>query len=268
MRIGIFDSGLGGLVIHKAVTDLLPQYDTVYLGDTLHVPYGGRSHDAILSFTEKCVDYLFREHDCHLIIIACNTASTTALRQIQQQYLPAHYPNRRVLGVVIPTVEACIASGHTRIGLLATQHSVRSNVYAQELQKINPNAEIIPQAAPLLVPMIENDGIRWIKPVLETYLAPLIAAGIQSLVLGCTHYPVLKNEIRALLPADVQLVSQDEIIPQKIGDYLRRHPEHDAKLSRGGTHRYLVTDYSENYEDTARALVGGSADRFEKVIVG
>lgn len=254
MRIGVFDSGLGGLVIHKAIMDCLPSYSSVYLGDTLHVPYGGRSPEAICEYSKRCIDYLFRHQDCHLIIMACNTASATALRKIQQEYLPAHYPDRRVLGVVVPTIEVATENGYQRIGLLATQYSVSSNVYAQELMKLSPTCKIFSVAAPLLVPLIEHNGLKWVKPVLQEYIQPILEEDIQALILGCTHYPVLKDMLKEILPQDITLISQDEIIPTRLKRYLKNHPEHEERLTKNADHIFLVTDFPQNYLSISSAL--------------
>ena len=155
-KIGVFDSGLGGLLITKAIRDRLPSHDIVYYGDTLNVPYGNRSEKAVYDHTKAAIDYLF-EQDCSLIIMACNTANASSLRKIQQKYLPKTYPDRRVLGVIVPTLETAHEKKHTRIGLLATHNLVSSGVYQEELYKINPEIKLFAQSCPLLVPLIEND---------------------------------------------------------------------------------------------------------------
>lgn len=251
MKIGIFDSGLGGLVMTKAIIDALPQYDYMYLGDTLHVPYGPRSFESVYRYTERAVDYLF-EQDCNLIIIACNTASAKALRSIQQKYLPKKYPNRRVLGVIIPTVEAAIDSGAKKIGMISTAGTKKSQTFDLEIEKKDPDVSLKTVATPLLVPMIENKGIKWIGPVLQEYLKGVEKE--EALILGCTHYPILKKEIAEVLP--VPQLSQDEIIPDKLTDYLHRHPEIETKLSQNKTRQFLVTDLTDAYQDMAADLYG------------
>lgn len=257
MKIGIFDSGLGGLVIGEAVMKALPDYDYIYLGDTLHVPYGKRSGETIYTLTKKAVTWLF-EQDCHLILIACNTASATALRRLQQTYLPdSIYKDRRILGVVVPTLEEAIDGGATKLGLIGTQYTIQSDVYGQELKKINDAIDLVSQATPLLVPLIENKGLKWVRPILEEYLTPLKEKEIETLILGCTHYPLLKPFIHEIMGPDFPLISQEDIIPAKFNDYLNRHSEHVTKLSKNGTRRFCVTDLASHYSETASALFGG-----------
>ncbi len=254
MKVGVFDSGLGGLIMTKAIREALPVYDIVYFGDTLHMPYGGRSHDAIYHYTRQAMDFLFREHDCQLIIIACNSASAAALRRLQQEYLPAAYPDRRILGVIVPTLEEALARSCKRIGLLGTNQIVCSGVYAEELQKLDPTICLFQQASPLLVPLIEHNGMTWVEPVLKEYLTPLMLEGVDSLILGCTHYPYLKDQMRAIIGPDVDIISQDEIIPHKLADYLSRHPESETLLSRGGGVSFFMTDMTDNYVCSARHI--------------
>lgn len=265
--IGIFDSGLGGLVMTRAFRAALPDRDFLYLGDTLHVPYGPRSAQAIYEFTQQAVEYLF-EQGCPLVVIACNTASANALRRLQQQYLPqSPYKDRRVLGVIVPTIEAAIASGCTRIGLIGTAFTVNSGTYPEELQKINPEIQFLGKATPLLVPLVENNGLKYAEPVLRDYLEPLLAAGIDSLILGCTHYPLFKPLLAKLVPEGVDIISQDDMIPAKLVDYLKRHPEIDKKISLGGRLRCLLTDVTSTYTQTGADLLGEAVE-FEKVVLG
>lgn len=247
MKLGVFDSGLGGLVIAKAIREQLPTHDMVYLGDTLHVPYGSRSLDAVMKYTTQSMDYLFREADCQLIIMACNTASAITLRTLQQTYLIDNYPQRRILGVVVPTLETAIEKGYTRIGLLATERICHSEVYKMELEKLERGIKLFQQAAPLLVPAIELGTKEWIKPILQSYLEPLLAQDIECLILGCTHYSFLKTLIQELVGPDVHVMSQDEIIPNKLTDYLQRHPEIDSRITRTGHTDFYVTDITESY---------------------
>ncbi len=255
MKIGIFDSGLGGLVLAKAITDALPHYDTIYLGDTLHVPYGPRSGEAIYHFTERAVDFLFQQ-DCGLVIIACNTASASALRRLQQTWLPQHYPERRVLGVVVPTVEQALETGHKNLGVIATSFVVNSDTYGVELGKIDDRIAIHACATPLLVPLIENNGLHYVEPILRDYVQPLIDKHIDALILGCTHYPLLKPLLKTILPPTIDLISQDDFIPAKVADYLQRHPEIEQTLSRGQTHRFCVTDLAKSYQAMANQIYG------------
>jgi len=241
-KIGIFDSGLGGLYIGHAIAKLLPDYDYVYLGDTLNVPYGGRSMDSIYNLTRSSINFLINEQDCDLVVIACNTASVTALRRLQNEYLPQNCPENRILGVVVPTLEAATELGATRIGLIATAFTVRSKIYEEEIFKINPQAKIFNQPTPLLVPLIENNGAKYMDMILKDYLEPILNEGLDSLILGCTHYVSIKDKVRVLTNHRVRILSQDEIIPPKLLEYLKRHPEMEERLSRNGSFKAFVTD--------------------------
>lgn len=261
--IGIFDSGLGGLVMTKAFRAALPQHDFMYLGDTLHVPYGPRSARAIFEFTLQAVEYLF-SHGCPLIIIACNTASANALRRLQREYLPHRYPDRRVLGVIVPTIEAAIDTGHTRIGLIGTAFTIHSQTYEEELVKINPSIRLSAHPTPLLVPLAENAGLRYARPVLQDYLAPLLHDNIDSLILGCTHYPLFRPLLEDVLPSGVDIIAQNEVVPPRLLDYLQRHPEIDRRISRRGALSAMLTDVTPSYSQTGADLLGETVD-FAKV---
>jgi glutamate racemase len=253
MKIGIFDSGVGGLLVTRKLKKALPKYDFIYLGDTKRVPYGDRSEEAIFEFSKESVDYLFRQ-GCRLVIIACNTASARALRRLQQSWLPKHYPDRRILGVIIPTVEAIGAA--ERIGILATVSTVRSKTFVSEIKKLNPKAKIYQQAAPLLVPIIENGALKWSKPIIREYLKPLLKEKVDCLVLGCTHYPLIKQRVKEIAGNKVKVLSQDEIIPSKLKSYLKRHPEIERKLSKRGTLKLSVTDLTPHYKHLAKVWFG------------
>lgn len=262
MKIGVFDSGLGGLAVARAIMARLPQYDYLYLGDTKRVPYGNRSQETIHQFVGEALQYLFAQ-DCQLIILACNTASAEALRHSQQHYLPAHYPDRRVLGVLIPAAEAAVESESVkRVGVIATASTVESGSYARELERLKPGVQVFSQAAPLLVPLVENDALQYAWTILADYLQPLKAAQVDSLVLGCTHYCLLKEMARELI--DCPVVVQDEVVPEKLADYLRRHPEIESKLGKSGGRRYQVTDLSPGYIDLVRRMIGEDL-RLERV---
>lgn len=257
MNIGVFDSGLGGLTILRALVRDLPQYSYLYLGDTQRVPYGNRSQETIYQYTKEAVDYLFKR-DCQLIIIACNTVSAQALRRIQQEYLPAHYPDRRVLGVIVPTAEAVQELGASRVGILATTATIESKAFPRECKKVSPKVKIFQQAAPLLVPLIEHDGLKWSMPILEAYLRPLLEKKIDTLVLGCTHYPHAKRQIRRIVGKGVHIVAQDEILPKKLEAYLVRHPEIEQKLSKSAKIQILVTDITPTFRKMTRRWFGNS----------
>jgi glutamate racemase len=255
-KIGIFDSGLGGLYVGRAIRAALPQYDYVYLGDTLNVPYGGRSMDSIYNLSRAAMRYLIETQGCELIIIACNTASVTALRKLQQEYLTAHYPDKRILGVIVPTLESATELGATQIGLIATEYTVRSRIYEEEISKITPLAKIYGQPTPLLVPLIELGGEKYMDMVLQDYLMPLIAKGLDSLILGCTHYIAIKDRVRDLTQHRVRILSQDEIIPPKLRSYLQRHEEMNSRLSQDRTLKAYVTDDNPATIKNIRNMVG------------
>jgi glutamate racemase len=260
MKIGIFDSGYGGLTIFNGIRDRLPSYDYVYLGDNARTPYGSRSFDTILRFTTECVEYLFRQ-GCHLVIIACNTASAKALRNIQQNYLPSCFPERRVLGVIRPSVEAM--SRQTRTGMMAlwaTEGTVRSRSYLLELQKFAPGQRLVQQACPMLVPLVEAGEIAG-PPVdyfVDKYWQATVdqAANIDTLLLACTHYPILSPVIRVRIPSSVRLLVQSDFVALSLEDYLERHPEHQERLSRTGSCRFLTTDRSEAFDRLASVFLG------------
>ena len=258
MKIGVFDSGLGGLIVTHGILQELPEYDYLYLGDTARVPYGNRSHETVYRFTREAVDYLFAQ-GCRLIVLACNTASAEALRRVQQEYLLARHPGRQVLGVLIPAAEAAVeASASGRIGVLATSGTVQSGTFVQELGKLRSDAQVIQQAAPLLVPLIEHDGVKFAPPILAEYLAPLRAADIDCLILGCTHYPVLQPQIEDFFGPGVRVIAQNQIVPGKLRAYLQRHPEIERDLSRGGGRAYRVTDLTAGAQALAGRLFGGT----------
>ena len=268
MNIGLFDSGLGGLIITKSIIEKMPQYNFSYIGDTAHVPYGSRSKDTIYNFTKNCVDYLFKKQNCKLIIIACNTASIAALRKLQQVYLTNNYPDRKILGVVIPTIETVIEKKYKSIGLLATNGTVSSNVFGQELQKLNPNIKLYSTAAPLLVPLIENNGDKFAIPVIHEYLESFKNTDIEAIILGCTHYPhykdIIKAEAEKILSRPIDIISQDEIIPAKIETYLQNHPEIENALSKDASRFFGITDITESYKQQAFSIFGNKFE-IEKV---
>jgi len=254
MKIGIFDSGLGGLIIARAINKVMPKYDYVYLGDTKRVPYGNKSPEAVLEFTQEAIDYLFRQENCALVIIACNTACAHALRVIQKKYLPRNFKDRRILGVLIPAAE--VAATYKKVGILATSGSIASNLFPAEIKKLNNKTKVFQNPAPMLVPLIEEGDLELSRPFLVKYLRPLMDKELDALVLGCTHYPILKKEIKKIMPKKVKIISQDEIIPKKLKDYLARHPEIDKKLSRDKSLKILVTDKTKNMDRLIKKWFG------------
>ncbi len=256
MNIGIFDSGLGGLLITKSLIKKLSQYNYIYLGDTKRVPYGNRSSDTIYEFLKEAVEYLFK-NDCKLVIVACNTASAQALRRIQQEFLPYHYPDRRVLGVIIPTCEVA-ASGSKKIGVIATQATVESGAFVVELKKIDKNISIIQRATPLLVPIIENGALKFADIILKEYLKPF-KNKIDTLILGCTHYPILKKEIQKIVGNKVKVIAQNDLIGAKLKDYLVRHPEIEKLLNKKSKNKFFVTDTTSTMKKNVKKWFGKDA---------
>ena len=257
MKVGIFDSGLGGLFLTKAITETLPEYDYIYLGDTKNLPYGNRSREAVYELTEAAVDYLFR-NDCELVILACNTASALALRKLQREYLPKHFPDRKILGVLIPMAEAAAEKRSRSIGVLGTIGTIESGAFIEEIRKIDPDVEIVQSAAPLLVPLIENNGMEWSNPILKEYLDPLRNA--DSIILGCTHYSIIRGEIERFLDEEVQIICQTDVVPEKLRQYLNNHPEMDAKLSKNGNRNFFVTDITTQFLELALLWFGDDVE--------
>ncbi len=254
MKIGIFDSGLGGLIVTQSLIKNLGEYDYIYYGDTARVPYGNRSQDTIYKFTIEAVKYLFA-NDCKLVILACNTASTEALRRTQKEYLITKYPNRKVLGVVIPTVEVAVGkTKNKKIGVIGTLSTVKSQSFVREINKLDSEIQVFQKPTPLLVPLIENQGKKWAEPILDEYLKSLTDKDIDTLILGCTHYPVLKDIIREKVGSKIKVISQDEIIPEKLQDYLSRHPKVKKDLTKNSKQEFIVTKLTENIQDLAQEL--------------
>ncbi len=260
MHVGIFDSGFGGLTIYRAIRERLPQYDYIYLGDNARTPYGHRSFETVHRFTAEAVRFLF-QRDCALVVIACNTASAKALRAIQQGLLPALAPDRRVLGIIRPSVEALGACTSWRtVALWATPGTVSSDSYALELQKLRPDLRLVQIPCPLLVPLVENGELD--GPGLQYFLRQYwsrtedAAGEIDALLLACTHYPLLYPSIREVVPSPVRVLAQGEIVAPSLDDYLRRHPEMETRLSRGGATEFLTTDVSESFDRLAALFLG------------
>lgn len=255
----MFDSGYGGLTILTELREKLPQYDYLYLGDNARAPYGTRSFDVVYEFTLQAVQELF-DRGCHLVILACNTASAKALRTIQQKDLPTLAPNKRVLGVIRPSTEILGSITKTNhIGVLATQGTVISNSYVIEIGKFSPQSKVIQQACPMWVPLIENNehetdaGREFIRKDIEEILKK--DDKIDTLVLGCTHYPVLKSYIESIVPSNVNVVSQGKIVANSLEDYLDRHPEIDIHCSKNGTVSYLTSENTDEFDRNASVFV-------------
>jgi glutamate racemase len=243
--IGIFDSGYGGLTVFRSILQELPGYDYIYLGDTARAPYGNRSFSAIHQYTWECVQWMLKM-DCPLIILACNTASSKALRTIQQQDLKSYDPSKRVLGVIRPTAEVIGNYSETKqIGVLGTKGTVQSGSYPIEIGHFFPYLKVYQQACPLWVPLIEN--AEYDKPgadyFVKEYLDQIMAqsADIDTLLLACTHYPLLQDKINAYLPKHIKTVAQGDIVAKSLVDYLQRHPEIEQKITKNGTQQFFTT---------------------------
>lgn len=269
--IGIFDSGYGGLTVLEKIRQHLPAYDYLYLGDNARTPYGTRSFEVVYEYTWQCVRHLFRE-GCTLIVLACNTASAKALRTIQQHNLPAiweadrqsHFAaptsGRRVLGVIRPTVEAIGDYTHTgHIGVLATPGTVASNSYPLEIKKLHSELHVTQQACPLWVPLIEagehlHEGADWF---VKKYINELLdkSPDIDTLILGCTHYPLLISKIREYTPAHIHLLTQGDIVARSLSDYLLRHPDLEQTCSKTNTCTYLTTESPEKFIQSAQLFL-------------
>lgn len=254
MRIGIFDSGLGGLIITKNVIKTLPKYSYVYLGDTKNIPYGKKSQSQIYNFTKKSLIQLFKQN-CKLVIIACNTSSAKALRKIQQEFLPKQYPDRNVLGVIVPTLES-IPKYAKKLGVLATTSTVKSHAYKKELFKLNPNLEVIEQSAPELATLIESGKLEKAKTQLTKYTKRLILQNVDTVILGCTHYCFLKDTLEKTFGKQINIISQDDIIPTKLKQYLINHPEIEKVISTNENYTFNITKLNSNYSKITQKLFG------------
>lgn len=258
--IGVFDSGYGGLTILSRIRSALPQYDYIYLGDNARAPYGSRSFDVVYRFTLQAVNYLFAQ-GCQLVILACNTASAKALRTIQQNDLPGIDAQRRVLGVIRPTVEKLGELTKTgAIGVLGTAGTIQSESYPMEIRKMYPNFRTYGQPCPMWVPLVEyresdGDGADYfVKKYIDALFAQ--SSDIDTVILGCTHYPLLYNKIMDYMPFGVNVICQGEIVADSLGDYLRRHPEMEQRCTQGGSIRYLSTESAEKFASMASLFLG------------
>lgn len=262
--IGVFDSGYGGLTILNKIREALPEYDYIYLGDNARTPYGTRSFDIVYEFTRQAVGKLF-EMGCHLVILACNTASAKALRSIQMNDLPGMDPERRVLGVIRPTVECIGEMTQSRhIGLLATAGTVKSESYPMEVHKLFPDIEVNGVACPMWVPLVENneahsDGTDYF---VRKYIDQLLKkdAQIDAVILGCTHYPLLLPKIQKYIPEHIRVIAQGEYVAESLKDYLHRHPEMDAKCTKNGSCLFYTTEAEEKFIESASMFLNQQID--------
>lgn len=253
--IGIFDSGYGGLTILREIRKIMPQYDYLYLGDNARTPYGTRSFDVVYEFTIQAVRYLFKQ-GCHLVILACNTASAKALRTIQQNDLPRLAPNRRVLGVIRPTVEVIgdISKTH-HVGIMATPGTVRSKTYELEIAKLFPDFKVTSEACPMWVPLVENE--EYDTPGADYFVKKNIDSLLQqdpqidSVILGCTHYPLLRDKIRQWMPDNIHVIEQGNYVAQSLKEYLSRHDDMSEHITSEGTIRFLTTEQADVFQAKA-----------------
>jgi glutamate racemase len=262
--IGIFDSGYGGLTIFDKIQTTLPQYDYVYLGDNARAPYGTRSFEVVCRFTHQAVMHLFDE-GCRLVILACNTASAKALRSIQQKYLPRLDPSLRVLGVIRPTVEVVDRISRTKhVGVLGTSGTISSQSYTMEINHLFPHIRVTGEACPMWVPLVENrefdsPGADYF---VEKHIGHILSLDplIDTLILGCTHYPLLQDKIKAFLPPGVALFAQGERVAESLADYLTRHPEIDERLTKQASRRFLTTESADIFAETASLFLHQSVE--------
>ncbi len=259
--IGVFDSGYGGLTVLKEIINKLPQYDYIYLGDNARAPYGTRSFETVYEYTLQCVKQLFAM-GCPIVILACNTASAKALRNIQQKDLPQIAPDKRVLGVIRPTTEIVGKYSKTKhVGVLGTSGTVSSNSYPIEIAKFYPELTVHQEACPMWVPLVENNELDtpgadfFIQKHLDNLL--LKDKNIDTIILGCTHYPLLINKIKTHIPSSITILSQGEIVAESFSDYLVRHPELEQKCSKGKTIEFYTTDSPENFDKAASTFFDG-----------
>lgn len=257
--IGVFDSGYGGLTILHGIRQLLPQYDYIYLGDNARAPYGSRSFDVVYQFTRQAVLKLF-SMGCQLVILGCNTASAKALRTIQQTDLPELDSRRRVLGVIRPTAEIIgKLTDSQHVGILATEGTVKSESYNMEINKLWPDIEVTGVACPLWVPIIENNEANgpgadyFVKKRIDHILS--LDPRIDTIILGCTHYPILIPKIKQYVPEGIRIISQGKYVAESLKDYLNRHADMDERCTKGGSARYFTTENEEKFKENARIFL-------------
>ena len=253
--IGVFDSGYGGLTILEKIREKMPEYDYIYLGDNARTPYGTRSFEVVYEFTLQAVEKLFHL-GCPLVILACNTASAKALRTIQQINLPVIDPNRRVLGVIRPTAECIGQLTQTRhVGILATTGTIKSDSYKLEVNKLYPDVTVVGEACPMWVPLVENNEFdsQGADYFVQKHINQLLEKDpdIDTLILGCTHYPLLMKKIQEFTPKHIKIVPQGEYVANSLQDYFVRHPEMDERCTKNGTCRFLTTESTAKFEESA-----------------
>ncbi len=257
--IGVFDSGYGGLTILDKIREVLPEYDYIYLGDNARAPYGTRSFEVVYEFTRQAVNKLF-DIGCHLVILACNTASAKALRSIQMNDLPGIDPARRVLGVIRPTVE-CVGeiSKNQHIGVLATAGTIKSESYPLEIHKLFPEIQVSGTACPMWVSLVENNESQdeGADYFIRKYINQLLSKDpqIDTVILGCTHFPILLPKIRQYIPEHISVIAQGEYVAESLKDYLKRHPEMNAKCTKNGNCQFYTTEAEEKFSESASTFL-------------
>ena len=257
--IGVFDSGYGGLTILDKIREVLPEYDYIYLGDNARAPYGPRSFEVVYEFTRQAVNKLF-DMGCHLVILACNTASAKALRSIQMNDLPGIDPARRVLGVIRPTVE-CVGeiSKNQHIGVLATAGTIKSESYPLEIHKLFPEIQVSGTACPMWVSLVENNESQdeGVDYFIRKYINQLLSKDpqIDTVILGCTHFPILLPKIRQYIPEHISVIAQGEYVAESLKDYLKRHPEMNAKCTKNGNCQFYTTEAEEKFSESASTFL-------------
>lgn len=269
--IGIFDSGYGGLTILHGIRQLLPQYDYLYLGDNARAPYGTRSFNVVYEFTRQAVIRLF-EMGCHLIILGCNTASAKALRSIQENDLPKLDPKRRVLGIIRPTAEIIGSITHTRhVGIFATEGTIKSESYNLEIHKLFPDITVSGVACPFWVPLVEYNEADspgadyFVKKRIDQLMR--LDADIDTVILGCTHYPLLLPKIHKYMPRGIRIISQGEYVADSLKNYFQRHPEIEQRCTKGGQVHYLTTENPEKFKEQAQIFLHEPVE-VENVVLG
>ncbi|MEA2077980.1 MAG: glutamate racemase [Candidatus Marinimicrobia bacterium] len=258
--IGIFDSGLGGLTVFHDIRKRLPEYNYLYLGDTARTPYGTRSFETIYRYTQQGVASLL-DAGCPLVLLACNTASAKALRNIQQKDLITHYPDRRVLGVIRPSIEVVGESSLSKkIGLFGTPGTVRSDSYKMEFDKLFPEISLYQEACPMWVPLVENNEVHTpaAEYFVEKHVKNLLAKNdnIDTIILACTHYPLLMDQIRKFIPKNIKILDQGPLVADKLDDYLVRHPEIEKRCTKEGKVRFMTTGSVDLFEENSESFFG------------
>ncbi len=259
--IGVFDSGYGGLTVLKEIIKVLPQYDYLYFGDNARAPYGPRSFETVYQYTLQCVQWFFKQ-GCSLVILACNTASAKALRTIQQNDLPVIAPHKRVLGVIRPTSERIGELSKSGIvGVLGTNGTVKSESYLIEINKFYPELQVYQEACPMWVSLIENgeydnEGADYFIQKNLSQLLSKSSKNVDTVLLACTHYPLIKHKIESFLPAGVQVIAQGNIVAESLADYLTRHPEIEEKCSKSGKVEFYTTDSTDDFDNKGSIFYG------------